>query len=308
LYSKIDSRFWNDEKVCSLSQTARYLLLYLLTTPHRNIIGCYRLNTHTARADTELVQRSFTVAWQQLLDNNIIKYDKATKIVLVKNFLKYNPIENPNQAKSAVEKLYELPKSLIYLDILASLKAADKAYLTPIIECITRLIPETLSGTVTGTVGETVNETLSGTVGETLSATSKQYTVSSNSKQYTVDGKGGGIGKLDRETVSEKTAAAVSAYEKNIGQIKPITFEKLRDWLNDVDLSLVEYAIEQAVNCNKRNWSYIHAIINSHFKGGRKTRAEAENYHNNRQSVSRDKPDTLGVLADIIAGEGGAPP
>ena len=35
MYSKIDARFWDDEKVLTLSPDARYLLIYLLTTKHR---------------------------------------------------------------------------------------------------------------------------------------------------------------------------------------------------------------------------------------------------------------------------------
>ena len=89
--------------------------------------------------------------------------------------------------------------------------------------------------------------------------------------------------KREEEKVEEKKteeticAAVVKAYQDNIGFVSPAIFEKICAWLDDVDESLIIYAIEQAVFNNKTNWQYINAILNNHFKAGRKTRADAEN-------------------------------
>ena len=72
-------------------------------------------------------------------------------------------------------------------------------------------------------------------------------------------------------------AAVVKAYQDNIGFVSPAVFEKICAWLDDVDESLIIYAIEQAALNNKTTWTYINAILNNHFKCGRKTRADAEN-------------------------------
>jgi len=82
--------------------------------------------------------------------------------------------------------------------------------------------------------------------------------------------------KTKTET-EKKTAAVVKAYQDNIGFVSPAIFEKICTWLDDVDESLILYAIEQAVFNNKSNWQYINAILNNHFKAGRKTRSDAEN-------------------------------
>lgn len=73
------------------------------------------------------------------------------------------------------------------------------------------------------------------------------------------------------------TAAVVKAYQDNIGFVSPMIFEKICTWLEDVDESLIIYAVDQAVSNNKTNWQYINAILNNHFKAGHKTRADAEN-------------------------------
>ena len=89
--------------------------------------------------------------------------------------------------------------------------------------------------------------------------------------------------KTKTETETKNTAAVVKSYQDNIGFVSPAIFEKICAWLDDVDESLIIYAIEQAVFNNKTNWQYINAILNNHFKAGRKTRADAEN-------VPKDKP------------------
>ncbi len=83
--------------------------------------------------------------------------------------------------------------------------------------------------------------------------------------------------KVNKSKVTDNIAAAVvKAYQDNIGFVSPAIFEKICAWLDDVDESLIIYAIEQAVFNNKSNWQYINAILNNHFKAGRKTRADAE--------------------------------
>ena len=82
--------------------------------------------------------------------------------------------------------------------------------------------------------------------------------------------------KEEANPADSSVAVAVALYEKNICPITPLTYEKLCDWLKDVDISLIEYAIEEAVSQNKRTWSYIHAILNNQFNAGHKTKAEAE--------------------------------
>ncbi|ECL8497802.1 hypothetical protein FTY95_05685 [Salmonella enterica] len=42
-YGKVNSSFWTSESIRSLSDDGRMLSLYLLTSPHANMTGCFRL-------------------------------------------------------------------------------------------------------------------------------------------------------------------------------------------------------------------------------------------------------------------------
>lgn len=97
--------------------------------------------------------------------------------------------------------------------------------------------------------------------------------------------------KLNKRKEEEDAASAVvAAYESNIGSISRLVYDKLTAWLDSVDESLVLYAIEQAAVNGKCTYSYIEAILNNHFRSGRKTRAEAERASRKRSENNADKP------------------
>ena len=203
MYSKIEARFWDDEKVLTLSPDARYLLIYLLTTKHRNVLGCYQLPKAYALEDTKLPEKRFSHAWRELFGSGIVIYEEDTRMILLKNFLRYNPIENPNQVKGALTKLEGLPRSDLFHTVYAHLEGlaneAGKPYLKPLLEALPKLFRKPFRngcGNPSETLAETLPEPFRNGCGnpfETLSETlpkplqqpvnSKQYTVSSNSKQ-----------------------------------------------------------------------------------------------------------------------------
>lgn len=98
--------------------------------------------------------------------------------------------------------------------------------------------------------------------------------------------------QIDRETEEDAPAAKlISFYQKNMGvPLTSLTMEKLLAWMKDVDVSLIEYAIEQATVQNKRTWAYVEAILNNHANAGRKTRAEAEDSKPKQGNKSLAKP------------------
>lgn len=88
--------------------------------------------------------------------------------------------------------------------------------------------------------------------------------------------------------LNKRNASAVfKSYQENIGSLSSVIVQKIMAWLDDVDESLIEYAIEQAVVSNKRSWAYVNAIVENHFKAGRKTRADAESFKPAKKSNNK---------------------
>lgn len=120
------------------------------------------------------------------------------------------------------------------------------------------------------------NDTTNDTSVDTSSDTSVDTSTAKKEKKQKKEINNNIIKTKTETKTKDNAAAVVKAYQDNIGFVSPAIFEKICAWLDDVDESLIIYAIEQAVFNNKTNWQYINAILNNHFKAGRKTRADAE--------------------------------
>lgn len=110
-YQKIHSQIWNDEKFITLSPKQQRLFLYILTCPHGNIIGMFVLKMGYVCDDLKCTVKDLEKDLRKLIESEVIKYDFSTSIVLIKRFLRHNPITNPNQVKAAKNMFNELPKS-----------------------------------------------------------------------------------------------------------------------------------------------------------------------------------------------------
>ena len=98
-------------------------------------------------------------------------------------------------------------------------------------------------------------------------------------------------------------AQVIDFYQKNMGvDVSPHIAEAIDNWLGDVDISLIFYAISEAVTANVRNWKYINSIIQSHFAAGRKTWAEAETAGQRRKEYAVPGDPWEDDVDDILLG------
>ena len=147
-YIRIASKFWQDEKVKELSDDARVLYLYILTSPHSNMIGYYILPKPYVAYDLNWSMERLEKPFAELLRMGLIKYCEQSDIVLVPNFLKYNTIQNSNQAKGAVNRLSMLPANSLVDDFIT----VAKRFAEPFVEQLSEGLPERYSNTVSVTV------------------------------------------------------------------------------------------------------------------------------------------------------------
>ena len=112
-YHKISSKFWTDEKVINWDNDARILAIYLLTCPHRNTEGIFRLPKQYIMADLQWSLEQLHKPFAKLLNDGFIEYDERVNVMLLTRAIKYNPPQNPNQETSAIKGLKELPETLL---------------------------------------------------------------------------------------------------------------------------------------------------------------------------------------------------
>lgn len=139
-YQKIFSRIWEDEKFIELSTAAQLVYLYLTTNKHLSIIGFYVLSFPANKMIGGFKDwPAFKKYLDEIILSGMVKFDEWKSLVLIENFLKYNPIQSPTQLEGAHKVLIDLPKSQLFHDFLDILEnptvssLAINAQLIPIV-------------------------------------------------------------------------------------------------------------------------------------------------------------------------------
>lgn len=108
-YGKVHVSFWTSGTIQRLTDDGKMLALYLLSCPHNNIIGAFRLPTAYACDDLGWDGERFRNAFRTLEQAGFAIFCRQSKWVCIVKFLDWNPPENPNQKKAAEKALAALP-------------------------------------------------------------------------------------------------------------------------------------------------------------------------------------------------------
>jgi len=117
-YGRIHTKFWEQPEISELSLEGRLLAVYLLTSQHSNMLGCYRVSTGYVMDDLRLPHDTAEAAFAELETIGFLHRCRATGWVLLPKYLKYNPVENPNQAKAALKLVDKVPPKASFIPAL----------------------------------------------------------------------------------------------------------------------------------------------------------------------------------------------
>jgi hypothetical protein len=108
-YGKVHASFWSSATIQALSEDARVLALYLMTSPHSTIAGVFRLPDGYICEDMRWTAERVAKGFAELSRNGFANRCETTKWVWVVKHLEWNPPENPNQRKSAIKVCQSVP-------------------------------------------------------------------------------------------------------------------------------------------------------------------------------------------------------
>lgn len=111
-YGKLHCAFWTSPSIRELSDDARLMAAYLLTSPHGTLVGCFRLPDGYISEDMNWGSERVSKGFAELVDKGFVTRCERTKWVRIVKFLEWNPLENPNQVKAAQKVLLEIPDEL----------------------------------------------------------------------------------------------------------------------------------------------------------------------------------------------------
>lgn len=112
-YGRVYSSFWQSPEMRALPEDGRTLALYLLTCPHANLIGCYRLPDAYAADDLQWSSERVREGFQKLQAAGWVARDPATQWIVVLKYAKWNAFENGNVAKAAAKVFDQVPAGRI---------------------------------------------------------------------------------------------------------------------------------------------------------------------------------------------------
>ena len=117
-YARISPRFWMGETgrlIRTKGSEAQLLALYLLTSPHSNMIGLYWCPVTYMAHETGLTMQGASKALQSLIDIGFCQYDSASEVVWVVEMARYQVgerlSEKDKQAKGVQNAYDDLPKN-----------------------------------------------------------------------------------------------------------------------------------------------------------------------------------------------------
>ena len=122
-YGQVQVSFWSNPDNVGLSDQGKLLAVYLLTGPHSNGLGCYRLPDGYVVADLGWNEKTVSKGFQELFRIGFCERCETTKYVLIPNFLKWNPVANQNVAKARESEFNRIPKNTsVFSSLCSSLK------------------------------------------------------------------------------------------------------------------------------------------------------------------------------------------
>lgn len=107
-YGQVQSAFWQSPDAQQWTDTGKLLALYLLTGPHANGLGCYRLPDGYVVSDLSWSAERVAKGFEELLANGFA--NRLEGVVFIPNFLRWNRIANGNIAKARFGEFEGLPK------------------------------------------------------------------------------------------------------------------------------------------------------------------------------------------------------
>lgn len=251
-YIRIASKVWQDDKFRTISDEAKLLYLYILTSQHSNMIGYYLLPKPYVAYDLKWLPEQLDKRFTELLQIGLVKYCDKGDVVLIPNFLKYNTIQNPNQAKGAVNRLKEVPQNTLVDEFLTCIKE----YAEPFVEEFKEALPQGYGNTVSVSVSVTGSVTASAS--EAQAPAEKPDDDDDDAKHF----------------VSEVTKefAVAFGYPPNQTQM-----EMLLSFTNDgMAGELVLEAIKRSAQNGAKGPNYTRAILQSWLNKGALTMTDVE--------------------------------
>ena len=122
----VNTSFWSDPYIESLSPDEKLLFLYLLTNDNTNMLGIYQTTIRRISFETGLTEKAVNKSLERFSKDGKVRFEME-RYILIPNFLKHQKM-NTNMQKSAIDTYNDLPKELRFKELPYPLQRDSKAF------------------------------------------------------------------------------------------------------------------------------------------------------------------------------------
>jgi len=122
MFGKIEVGIWDSPKIRALDDACKLAFIYLIANKHGNVLGYYLLPLPYMADDLGWSIDRVKKVMGKLEAHGFISYDPHTRIVWIRNYLRYHTIKKNQTEISAVEVLKALPRSPLLEGLYAVVK------------------------------------------------------------------------------------------------------------------------------------------------------------------------------------------
>lgn len=113
-FSKVSPKVWRSNRFRALpSDDARYLLLFVLTSPHQTSAGCFKMPDAYGSADMNWTVERFLAARLELVQANLLAFDEATDEYYLPGWLSFNKPMNASHQKAIVRLVADIESDVV---------------------------------------------------------------------------------------------------------------------------------------------------------------------------------------------------
>lgn len=234
MYSKLHETFWGDLKRKGVSSEGKLLFAYLISCPHHNMIGLFYIPFAYVASDLCWAAETVSERFGELSSKGFISYDAEAEMVLVRNYLKHNKLDNLNVEKSAAATARQLPDSVLFQALGGLLEQFGEQY---------ALLRETVSERYANTITITTPITTPTTI------------------------------PIPKATPTPRAAPVPQVQDEGLGRVmsayldrvnaspSPSSLDELKGYTARLGPEVCLRAIDKGLDAGKGRWDYIRGIL-----------------------------------------------
>lgn len=120
-FCKVSPLVWRSQKFKNLSAGAQLVYLYLLTCHHSNSIGCFMIHPDYIGADIPALGGEAEIKFLEVKKSGLIDWDHDEQLVLVHNFITFNPPTNSKHATKMVSEALQLGNARMRIGVIETI-------------------------------------------------------------------------------------------------------------------------------------------------------------------------------------------